>query len=59
MTQSHQYKLRQQTIEEDLTKIDFDPNELSPKDFKLSLEDFSFEIETFIKRYVWLGTAIS
>lgn len=56
MSVCHQYKLRQQTLEEDLEGLDFDPQNLSPKDFILSPEPLTDEVENFIKRYEWLGT---
>ncbi len=56
MTTSHQYKLRQDTLKEDLSCLDFDPSTVTPKDFKLSYEEYSEEIGLFIKRYEWLGT---
>lgn len=56
MTTSHQYKLRQETLTEDLSSLDFDPSVITTKDFKLSYEEFSTDISNFIKRYEWLGT---
>ena len=57
MLTSHQYNLRQQTLEEDIKNLDFDPNSLTPKSFKLYQEnDLSKEINDFIRKYEWLGT---
>jgi hypothetical protein len=50
----HQYKIRLQTLEEDLKNGL--PNNTNIKDFVLNQELLSAEHKNFIKRYEWLGT---
>jgi hypothetical protein len=50
----HQYKVRQNTVEEDQKAgFNFD---LKCKEFSLQQEDFTYEHRAFIEKYEWLGT---
>lgn len=53
---SHQYLKKLETIEDDLKKLSFDPQKITPTDFSLQQEPINSEIIEFITRYEWLGT---
>lgn len=53
---AHQYLKKQEFLEEDLERINFDPFQLKASSFDLNSEKFNKELVDFILRYEWLGS---